>query len=237
MREYNVGKSGWNVCYVGGRQFFSDPRIGDFSITFTTRDGEGEGLTGPVIQLADVGNWMEISATALASDYDNKKTCEAHNGVGCDKGPYVCHWDYTTNNGWIGGRTRKWTCGMPKRGQNFGGIDSNVPTPKGYAPGHCGIHITQFQKPDPSKDQYSLEARIFDANQNEIGNSNGKQVGPVLEVKSPLPKAFVIAARAVDADSLKLGYNGKEWDAVDPACSVGAYDNGKREMDCGFQCD
>ena len=52
-RAYNEDEKGWNVCYVGGRQYFNDPRIGEFSITFTEKDGEeeGEGLTTPVLQL------------------------------------------------------------------------------------------------------------------------------------------------------------------------------------------
>ncbi|KAH7085552.1 hypothetical protein BKA63DRAFT_548669 [Paraphoma chrysanthemicola] len=236
VKEYNVGKAGWNVCYIGGRQFFNDPRIGDFSITFTNKDKEGEGLTGPLLQLADIGNWMDIPVSALAGERHEFRQCKAHNGVDCEKSSYICTYDYSSNNGPFEGRTRKWFCGVPKRGQNFQGLDSNVPTPKGYAPGACGIHITQYQKPDPSKDQYSLAARIMDANQNEIGNSGGKQVGPVLVLTTPLPNTFTITAKAVDTDSLRLGYDGVEWDAVAPACSVGAYDSGKREMDCGFTC-
>lgn len=53
IKYYHKDGAGWNVCYVGGRQHFSDSRIGDFSITFTERDGEGqgEGLTTPILQL------------------------------------------------------------------------------------------------------------------------------------------------------------------------------------------
>lgn len=28
--EYNNNHDTWNVCYVGGRQYFTDPRIGEF---------------------------------------------------------------------------------------------------------------------------------------------------------------------------------------------------------------
>nr|KMM73504.1 hypothetical protein CPAG_09792 [Coccidioides posadasii RMSCC 3488] len=56
-------------CYVGGRTCFSDPRLGDFSITFTKRNStEGEGLTDPIIQLASFQNWREIPVSALALD-------------------------------------------------------------------------------------------------------------------------------------------------------------------------
>lgn len=39
QRDYNAGESDWSSCWVGGRQYFTDPRIGDFSITFTKKDG------------------------------------------------------------------------------------------------------------------------------------------------------------------------------------------------------
>lgn len=190
VREYHKNE-GWNVCYLGGRQFFTDPRIGEFSITFTTRDKQGEGLTGPVLQLADIGDWTAIPVAELVDERSRFRDCEAYGGRGCADGPYICTLDYSTNAGPYEGRTRKWTCGVPKRGQNFGdALDSNVPTPKGYAPGLCRVHVTQYQKPDPAKDQYSLAAQIFDANQNQIGASDGKQVGPVLVLTTPLPKTF-----------------------------------------------
>jgi hypothetical protein len=188
--EYNVGKAGWNVCYVGGRQFFTDPRIGDFSITFTGKDGyDGEGLTQPVLQLKDIGDWAAMPVKDLAADNHEKVNCENHGGLNCPDGPYLCTWHYPGNSWPWDGRTRRWTCGVPLRGQNFEGLDSNVPTPKGYAPGTCRVHVTHYQKPDPSKDPYSLEAWIYDANQNIIGHS-GKQVGNVLVLTTPLPNTF-----------------------------------------------
>jgi hypothetical protein len=236
VREYNEKKERWNVCFQGGRQFFTDPRIGEFSITFTTRDVGGDGLTSPVLQVADINNWMSLPVDDLVGHYNEYLHCKKHRGVGCDHGPYICT-DYLSNNPYFG-RTRKWLCGVPKRGQNFKGLDSNKPTnDRDYAPGLCGIHVTQYQKPDPSKDQYSFTARIMDSNQNEIGNSGGKQVGPIIVLTTKLPKTFTITGRAVDADPVGLGYDGATSDSNAPACSVGAYDSGKREMDCSFQCN
>jgi hypothetical protein len=219
VQKYNIGKAGWNVCYIGGRQYFTDPRIGDFSITFTSRDNQGEDLTGPVLQLSDIGDWTAIPVADLATERDKYYDCKQHSGVSFDKGPYICSLDYSNNDPYKG-RTRKWFCVVPKLGQNFKGLDSDMPAPNGYGHGSCGIHITQYQKPDPSKDPYSLAAKIYDANQNEIGNSNGKQLGLVLVLTTPLPNTFIITARNIDADSLKLGYDGREWDAIAPACSV-----------------
>jgi hypothetical protein len=226
------------VCYQHGRQYFTDPRIGDFSITFNERDGlDGEGLTGPLLQLKDIGNWMDIPVSALAYKKDQDRFCSAHLGTTCDDGPYICTYVEADNEK---GRTRKWMCGVPKRGMNFPGLDSNKPDNSlGYAPGWCGVHVTHYQKPDPAKDQYALEAKVFDANQNEIGSSNGKQ-GAKLIFGSRLPVPFIVNSRAVDADPLDFEYDNVKWDSDDKAthfCSVGAYDNGKREMDCGFTCN
>jgi hypothetical protein len=223
----------WNVCYKGGRQYFNDPRIGDFSITFTGKDGEGQGLTNPILQVKDIGNWKEIPVTDLAYQKAEDDDCRAHNGLKCKDGPYICRFvDYSHTEG----RTRKWHCGVPKSGHNFPGLDSNAPTNnRGYRPGWCGIHVTQYQKPNPAKDGYSLSAKVFDANQNEIGNSGGKQ-GARLSFGSKLPLPFIVNSRAVDADPLDFEYNGVKWDSKSKDCSVGSYDKGKREMDCGFTC-
>jgi hypothetical protein len=109
------------VCYVGGRQYFNDPRVGDFSITFSTKDQGGEGLTGPIIQLAEFGDWQEVPVQDLSDEYQKYLRCKT-GGYGCDTGPYVCqagegNWDLSV------GRTRKWQCGIPKRGESFVGMD------------------------------------------------------------------------------------------------------------------
>jgi len=152
-------------------------------------------------------------------------------------------------------RTKKWECGVPKIGKGGGGIDSNGPTskvpltphtqattltptpldPKGYAPGACGVHVTQYQKPDPSKDQYSLAVpHINDANENSIGSF--AKGGPTASVTSKLPLTLEIRTGGVDADPVMFAYGADSWSSGDARCSVGKYDGGKREMDCGFSC-
>lgn len=76
---------------LGGRQYFTDPRIGDFSITFTERDGkgQGEGLTTPILQLKDVGDWKEFPVSALA-DLKAFKDEGCMPGFPCPDGPYIC---------------------------------------------------------------------------------------------------------------------------------------------------
>ena len=149
--------------HPGGRQFFTDPRIGDFSITFTERDGEGEGLTHPVLQLKYIDNWREIFVTGLAEYTWGAKDCDNRGGGNCDNGPFICEYkDYDYSQG----RTRRWECGVPVIGKGSGEFNSQAPqNERGYAPGWCGVHVVQYQKPDPSKDQYALEFVIKDANE------------------------------------------------------------------------
>ncbi|KAF1911513.1 hypothetical protein BDU57DRAFT_598800 [Ampelomyces quisqualis] len=238
LRKYNEGKATWNACYKGGRQYFNDPRIGDFSVNFTDTDGiDGQGLTSPVLQVKDIGDWKAIPVTDLAFLKQQDEDCEARNGANCGTGPYICTWLHFYHED---GRTRRWKCGVPKRGLNFPGLDSNAPTnERGYRPGWCGVHVTQYQKPDPSKDQYRLSAKLIDQNQNEIGNT-ADVIEPKVELSSRLPLPFFVKSRAVDSDPLDFEYDGVKWDSNNKNnhfCSVGAYDSGKREIDCGFTCN
>jgi hypothetical protein len=198
---------------------------------------DGEGLTTPYLQVKDIGNWKEIPVSDLATQKYTEEHCENNWDWDCGDGPYICTYaQYAPEKG----RKRQWICGIPKRGMNFPGLDSDKPVnDRGFAPGWCGVHVTQYQKPDPSKDQYSLEAKVIDANQNEIGSSGGKQ-GAKLVFDSKLRLPFVVSSGAVDADPLYFEYDNVKWDSKDTAthhCSVGSYDNGKREMDCGFTCN
>jgi hypothetical protein len=100
-KEYNPEGAGWNACFVGGRQYFNDPRIGDFSITFAEKDGagQGQGLTTPILQVKYIDNWRQIPVNGLAEEYSKNKRCNEQ-GLGgspfrdCGKGPYVCHDGY-----------------------------------------------------------------------------------------------------------------------------------------------
>lgn len=136
-------------------------------------------------------------------------------------------------------RTKKWECGVPKIGKGGGGLDSNGPTnSRGYAPGLCGLHVTQFQKPDPSKDTYSLEVKLYDANENLIGWVDKGAGNDRATLMSNLPQTVELFTGAVDADPVRFSYGAQSWDSNDGArCKVGAYDSGDRDMDCGFTCD
>jgi hypothetical protein len=90
--------------------------------------------------------------------------------------------------------------------QGGGDLDSNaLNNEKGYRPGWCGVHVIQYQKPDPSKDQYSLETSLNDANENKIGGTSGK-VDPSLSLTSKLPLTLEIKTGGVDADPVSFAY-------------------------------
>jgi hypothetical protein len=114
-KEYFGGKGGWNVCYVGGEQFLGDPRIGDFSVTFTKKDGEGEGLTNPVIKLANLNNWQRSIDVAS----ERHRTYECAKKGECKKQctkDLIC--DYSISWGNSNSRTKKWACGLPVLGSD-----------------------------------------------------------------------------------------------------------------------
>ncbi|KAL2365286.1 hypothetical protein RJZ56_001793 [Blastomyces dermatitidis] len=116
-RKYKI----WNVCYVGGRQYFTDPRIGKFSITFTMRDGrEGQGLTEPILQVASVGRWMKIPVSDLAKNHRSAVSCE-NNYIPkrCDEGPFVCRYVLRGNRNISRDRTKRYSCGVPVLGASY----------------------------------------------------------------------------------------------------------------------
>lgn len=109
-----------------------------------------------------------------------------------------------------------------------------------YAPGWCGMHVTQYQKPDPSRDNYRLDIRIFDANGGLIGELNGADAPAWQGVGSTsrLPYVLIATTGNVDADPVLFDYADQHWGSNDQQhyCNFGAYDSGSRNGDCGFTC-
>ena len=112
-----------------------------------------------------------------------------------------------------------------------------------FAPGWCGMHVTQYQKPDPSKDQYKFDVVVKDAEGNEIGNLKDAYAGSLqspesIGVTSRLPYVLMVDAGNVDDDAVLFRYGAQSWGSNDQEhhCDFGSYDNGSRQGDCGFQC-
>lgn len=108
------------------------------------------------------------------------------------------------------------------------------PGGSGYAPGHCTAHITQYQKADPATDPYTLDAVIYD----NAGGAHGSTNDAVSSayITSNLPWGLTVATGNVDDDPVTFKYADQSWDSNSSQCSVGAYDSGSRQMDCGFDC-
>lgn len=116
-----------------------------------------------------------------------------------------------------------------------------------YAPGWCGVHVTQYQKnegpagtPSGGTSNYRLDVKLYDANKNEIGRIDAADAAPPngVGVSSKLPLVFVVTPGNVDNDPVTFNYGTQSWAYADAAhpCNFGRFNNGKREGDCGFSC-
>lgn len=85
---------------------------------------------------------------------------------------------------------------------------------------------------------YRLTIQLKDANGELVGEVDyfdapgGQGVG----VNSALPWVFIATTGAVDDDAISFAYADQFWDSNSGQCSVGGYDSGSRQMDCGFTC-
>lgn len=111
-----------------------------------------------------------------------------------------------------------------------------------YATGWCGVHVTHYQIPEGGS-TYSIEARLFDNNQNEIGYQPRTDATEPVGVTSALPLVLVITAAKPgssedpDGAEIRFAYGDQFWGSGDESrCSFGGYEDGNREGDCGFSC-
>lgn len=130
------------------------------------------------------------------------------------------------------------------------------PTPQApptFAPGWCGMHVTQYQKnedsgPNANSPDYLIDVSIFDANQNPIQIHDCNDCGTTARTialngaanvfKTDLPVDMIVTLGAVDDDAILFNYGDQSWGSNDQPhhSNWGAYDNGKREGDTGFSC-
>lgn len=57
-----------------------------------------------------------------------------------------------------------------------------------------------------------------------------------VEVDGALPEVLIVTAGSVDSDPVSFAYGGQTWTSSDSQCSIGDYNGGSRQMDCGFTC-
>ena len=107
-----------------------------------------------------------------------------------------------------------------------------------FVPGRCGIHVTQWQKNENGVGaDYQFDVVVNDGVGNGVGGVSRLAV-PDFETRSftsGLNGDISITAGAVDADSVKFVYEGFTFSSAN-GCATGGYEDGNREMDCGFAC-
>lgn len=117
---------------------------------------------------------------------------------------------------------------------------ANPPHWGSFVPGWCGLHVIQYQKPDPAVDNYSLDVEIFDSKGNSIGKVEyaDAPAGVGVGVTSALPYVLIVTAQNIDDDAVLFAYADQNWGSNDQDhhCNFGAYDSGSRQGDCGFTC-
>ena len=115
---------------------------------------------------------------------------------------------------------------------------------KRFASGWCGVHVVQYQKNEGPTDtpngnaDYRLDVNLADALQDPVGGVSSIDApgGQFEDIDSQLPFVFEVEVGAQDADPVRFQYNGQAWDSTAGQCSVGSYQGGSRNMDCGFNC-
>lgn len=97
----------------------------------------------------------------------------------------------------------------------------------------------QHQRPDPAADPFTLDVSIVDASKAPIGGTESTADAPKGEevvITTKLADGFKVTAGDLDDAPLVFTVGGATFDSNSAQCSVGSYDNGKRDMDCGFPC-
>ncbi|RYP81686.1 hypothetical protein DL769_001918 [Monosporascus sp. CRB-8-3] len=119
------------------------------------------------------------------------------------------------------------------------GLSTAAPTlEERYVPGACGIHVTQYQKNQGGVgSEYKFTVTIKDAVDDIIGGIRDQAIADFQSttVFSELPHSLVITVGSVDDDPVRFAYAGHIFSSS-TGCSIGGYENGNREMDCGFTC-
>ncbi|KAI0970409.1 hypothetical protein F4678DRAFT_138725 [Xylaria arbuscula] len=122
------------------------------------------------------------------------------------------------------------------------GLSSGSPTSvnnRRFSSGSCGIHVTQYQKNENGVGgAYKFDVRIVDAIGAIIGGVSGLAIEDFSsgDVTSQLPDVLVISTGTADNDAVRLDYAGSHFSSSSQECSTGGYEDGNRDMDCGFPC-
>jgi len=125
-------------------------------------------------------------------------------------------------------------------------VSTGINQPGDFIEGRCGVHVEQWQKNegnDNPLDTFQLSINILDKDRRIIGSATKQSAAETLEiVDSVLPFDLYVATGISDDDAVRFWYSDQYWDSNSQGnnshqCSVGSYDHGSRQMDCGFACN
>ncbi|OTB07668.1 hypothetical protein M426DRAFT_317969 [Hypoxylon sp. CI-4A] len=107
-----------------------------------------------------------------------------------------------------------------------------------FTSGQCGIHVVQYQKNENGVgENYKFDISIVDAQGTGIGQVLAQEIPDFqsASIPSQLPYTITVTAGSVDDDPVNFAYAGYAFSSSS-GCSTGGYQNGNRDMDCGFSC-
>ncbi|KAI4129290.1 MAG: hypothetical protein LQ338_002299 [Usnochroma carphineum] len=206
----------------------------------------------------DCSIWKRIELPTLTDggidiklvDYSNLQNQKDYPGTGDVLGPLVPRGNDHTVHGPDGAALEKRGTGYcfdwPGDQEDANDPDADPVVGIPYYPGNCGVHLQQYQKnegnPATNGNQATSDYRftVF------LKDANGEAVGEVayydapggqgVDVDGELPLVFIVTAGNVDDDPVSFAYGDQKWDSHSQQCSVGGYDSGSRQLDCGFSC-
>jgi hypothetical protein len=225
----------WNVCYLHGRQYFTHPKIGDFSIEYTQAGGvdgnKEDGLHHPVIQMANLNNWEPLNVDNIID------SSSGGHGNLCKKSNDGIH------------PSIHYQCGIPEIGRVAYGLSNLSPADPapGFTPGWCTMHIAQHQRNEYGiGPDYAFDVVLFDNAKKVIGSVQRAGIdgnSKTLSFTSYLPYTVEITAKGGDNDPVVFKYGDQTWDSNDEGhqSTLGkgprhGYEAGNREGDMGFSC-
>ncbi|KAL8937417.1 MAG: hypothetical protein Q9216_004428 [Gyalolechia sp. 2 TL-2023] len=125
--------------------------------------------------------------------------------------------------------------------------------PGEYQQGGCRAHVVQWQKNGIANNanqlpDYQLSVDIYDQNGRRVGSATKQSAAQPIEVdNTALPYNLIVAAGGVDDDPVTFWYADQYWASDETENNHqcrggggpnggGGYDNGARQIDCGFDC-
>ena len=94
------------------------------------------------------------------------------------------------------------------------------------------VYITHYQKPDPSKDLYSIKVLFKNVDGmiiiNPLETVQSRDPVAVSGFNEQLPAQLIITTEWVNADPMRFAYGNQSWNSDSSQCSMKAYNSKKK---------